>query len=97
MRLSSPRMCSFVLSGGPDALFPFCACFPNARQPITNGETSVKAKNFLIATGSEATPFPGLEIDEKRVITSTGAIALEKIPETMLVIGGGIIGLEMAT
>jgi dihydrolipoamide dehydrogenase len=61
------------------------------------GETSVKAKNFLIATGSEATPFPGLEIDEKRVITNTGAIALEKIPETMLVIGGGIIGLEMAT
>jgi dihydrolipoamide dehydrogenase len=61
------------------------------------GETSVKAKNFLIATGSEATPFPGLEIDEKRVITSTGAIALEKIPETMLVIGGGIIGLEMAS
>lgn len=61
------------------------------------GETSVKGKNFLIATGSEATPFPGLEVDEKRVITSTGAIALEKIPETMLVIGGGIIGLEMAS
>lgn len=61
------------------------------------GETSVKGKNFLIATGSEATPFPGLEIDEKRVITSTGAIALEKVPETMLVIGGGIIGLEMAS
>lgn len=61
------------------------------------GETSIKGKNFLIATGSEATPFPGLEVDEKRVITSTGAIALEKIPETMLVIGGGIIGLEMAS
>jgi len=61
------------------------------------GETSIKGKNFLIATGSEATPFPGLEIDEKRVITSTGAIALEKVPESMLVIGGGIIGLEMAS
>ncbi|KAG9250146.1 dihydrolipoyl dehydrogenase precursor [Emericellopsis atlantica] len=61
------------------------------------GETTVKGKNFLIATGSEATPFPGLEIDEKRVITSTGAIALEKVPETMVVIGGGIIGLEMAS
>jgi dihydrolipoamide dehydrogenase len=61
------------------------------------GETSVKGKNILIATGSEATPFPGLEIDEKRVITSTGALSLEKIPESMLVIGGGIIGLEMAS
>ncbi|KAM0427168.1 hypothetical protein ACHAPT_007595 [Fusarium lateritium] len=61
------------------------------------GETSVRGKNILIATGSEATPFPGLEIDEKRVITSTGAIALEEIPKTMTVIGGGIIGLEMAS
>ncbi|KAF4438451.1 dihydrolipoyl dehydrogenase [Fusarium sp. NRRL 25303] len=61
------------------------------------GETSVRGKNILIATGSEATPFPGLEIDEKRVITSTGAIALEQVPETMTVIGGGIIGLEMAS
>ena len=61
------------------------------------GETSVKGKNILIATGSEVTPFPGLEIDEKRVISSTGAIALEKVPEKLLVIGGGIIGLEMAS
>ncbi len=61
------------------------------------GETSVVGKNILIATGSEATPFPGLEIDEKRVITSTGAIALEQVPKKMVVIGGGIIGLEMAS
>jgi dihydrolipoamide dehydrogenase len=61
------------------------------------GEQTFLAKNILIATGSEATPFPGLEIDEKRIITSTGAIALEKVPETMVVIGGGIIGLEMGS
>ncbi|KAI5466517.1 hypothetical protein BGZ63DRAFT_411786 [Mariannaea sp. PMI_226] len=61
------------------------------------GETSVRGKNILIATGSEATPFPGLEIDEKRVVTSTGALSLEKIPESLTVIGGGIIGLEMAS
>ncbi|KAK0610503.1 hypothetical protein B0T17DRAFT_500389 [Bombardia bombarda] len=61
------------------------------------GETSVVGKNILIATGSEATPFPGLEIDEKRVVTSTGAIALKEVPKKMLVIGGGIIGLEMAS
>merc|ERR1712000_708897 len=61
------------------------------------GETTIVGKNILIATGSEATPFPGLEIDEKRIITSTGAIALEKVPESMIVIGGGIIGLEMGS
>lgn len=61
------------------------------------GETSLRAKNIIIATGSEATPFPGLEIDEKRIVTSTGAIALEKVPEKMVVIGGGIIGLEMGS
>ena len=42
-------------------------------------------------------PFPGLEIDEKKVITSTGAIALTEVPKKMVVIGGGIIGLEMAS
>lgn len=61
------------------------------------GEKSFLAKNIIIATGSEATPFPGLTIDEKRIITSTGAIALEKVPESMVVIGGGIIGLEMGS
>ncbi|KAF3763746.1 dihydrolipoyl dehydrogenase [Cryphonectria parasitica EP155] len=61
------------------------------------GETSVVGKNILIATGSEATPFPGLEIDEKKVVSSTGAIALEQVPEKLVVIGGGIIGLEMAS
>jgi len=61
------------------------------------GETTIRGKNILIATGSEPTPFPGLEIDEKRVVTSTGALSLEKVPEKMVVIGGGIIGLEMAS
>ncbi|KAF2760080.1 dihydrolipoyl dehydrogenase [Pseudovirgaria hyperparasitica] len=61
------------------------------------GETSVRGKNILIATGSEATPFPGLTIDEEKVITSTGAIALKEVPKKMTVIGGGIIGLEMAS
>ena len=61
------------------------------------GETTMRAKNFFIATGSEATPFPGLEIDEKKVITSTGAIALTEVPKKMIVIGGGIIGLEMGS
>ena len=61
------------------------------------GEQMVSAKNIIIATGSEATPFPGLTIDEEKVITSTGAIALRQVPKKMAVIGGGIIGLEMVT
>jgi dihydrolipoamide dehydrogenase len=61
------------------------------------GETSVVGKNILIATGSEVTPFAGLEIDETRVVSSTGAIALQQVPAKMTVIGGGIIGLEMAS
>ena len=62
---------------------------------VDGGETHVRGKNILIATGSESTPFPGLTIDEKKVITSTGAIALKEVPKKMIVIGGGIIGLEM--
>jgi len=61
------------------------------------GEKTLRGKNIIIATGSEPTPFPGLEIDEKKVITSTGALALEEVPKKMIVIGGGIIGLEMAS
>ncbi|OCT47566.1 Dihydrolipoyl dehydrogenase, mitochondrial [Cladophialophora carrionii] len=64
---------------------------------IDGGETQVRAKNIVIATGSESTPFPGLEIDEKKVVTSTGALALTEVPKKLVVIGGGIIGLEMAS
>ena len=59
------------------------------------GETVLRGKNIIIATGSQCSPFPGLEIDETRVISSTGAIALQEVPKRMVVIGGGIIGLEM--
>jgi dihydrolipoamide dehydrogenase len=59
------------------------------------GERTVRGKNIIIATGSESTPFPGLQVDEKKVITSTGALELEEVPKKMIVIGGGIIGLEM--
>ena len=62
---------------------------------IDGGEQTLRGKNIFVATGSEATPFPGLTIDEKKVVTSTGAIALESVPKKMVVIGGGIIGLEM--
>jgi len=55
------------------------------------------ARHIVIATGSESTPLPGLEIDEQRVVTSTGALALETVPAHLVVIGGGVIGLEMGS
>ena len=62
---------------------------------LDGGEQTLRGKNIFIATGSESTPFPGLTIDEKRIITSTGALELKEVPKKMVVIGGGIIGLEM--
>ncbi len=61
------------------------------------GEETLKTKNILIATGSESTPLPGIEIDEKSVVTSTGALELGKVPETLIVIGAGVIGLELGS
>ncbi|MGK6353701.1 dihydrolipoyl dehydrogenase [Sphingomonas sp. DT-207] len=61
------------------------------------GDRTVTAKNIVIATGSSVTPLPGIEIDQKVVVDSTGAIALEKVPEHLVVIGGGVIGLELGS
>lgn len=55
------------------------------------------AKNIIIATGSEPTAFPGIPFDEKVIISSTGALSLPKVPKDLAVIGGGVIGLEMAS
>ncbi|MDX2083349.1 MAG: dihydrolipoyl dehydrogenase [Rickettsiales bacterium] len=57
----------------------------------------ISAKNFIIATGSEVAKLPGVEIDEKVIVSSTGALDLEKVPQKMIVIGAGVIGLEMAS
>ncbi|KAK4049798.1 dihydrolipoamide dehydrogenase precursor [Microbotryomycetes sp. JL201] len=64
---------------------------------IDGGNTQVSAKNIIIATGSEVTPFPGIEIDEKQIVSSTGVLDLEKVPEKLVVIGAGVIGLEMGS
>jgi dihydrolipoamide dehydrogenase len=57
----------------------------------------IKAKAIVIATGSESTPLPGVAVDEKRIVTSTGALDLARVPKTMVVIGAGYIGLEMGS
>jgi dihydrolipoamide dehydrogenase len=61
------------------------------------GDRSVRAKNIVIATGSSVTPLPGVEIDEKIVVSSTGALELPKVPGHLVVIGGGVIGLELGS
>ncbi|MCW8087239.1 dihydrolipoyl dehydrogenase [Sabulicella glaciei] len=61
-----------------------------------NGE-EYAAKHIVIATGSESIPLPGVEVDEKRVVTSTGGLELEEVPGHLVVIGGGYIGLELGS
>jgi dihydrolipoamide dehydrogenase len=58
---------------------------------------AVAARAIVIATGSDVMPLPGVEIDEQRILSSTGALALTKVPESMVVVGGGYIGLEMGS
>ena len=62
-----------------------------------NSRTNIKAKNIVIATGSEVASLPSIEIDEKNVVSSTGALSFEKVPKKLAVIGGGYIGLEMGS
>jgi dihydrolipoamide dehydrogenase len=61
------------------------------------GDRTVTAKNVVIATGSSVTPLPGVEIDQKVVVDSTRALELPKVPQHMVVIGGGVIGLELGS
>lgn len=62
-----------------------------------NSHELIDTKRILIATGSEVTPFPGIDIDEETIISSTGALSLQKVPERMIVIGAGVIGVELGS
>jgi len=64
---------------------------------VTVGKDVYAAKNIVIATGSEPAPLTGVKVDEKQIVTSTGALALGKVPKSMVVIGGGVIGLELGS
>ncbi|MBW4961295.1 dihydrolipoyl dehydrogenase [Sulfitobacter sp. CW3] len=61
------------------------------------GDDIHEAKNIIIATGSEPASLPGVEVDEKVVVTSTGALTLNKVPKKLVVIGAGVIGLELGS
>jgi len=62
---------------------------------LDGGDRTLRGKNIIIATGSEATPFPGLPFDEKRIVSSTGALEFKEVPRKLIVIGAGVIVLEL--
>ena len=64
---------------------------------VTVDGTDYEAKHIVIASGSESVPLPGVEVDEKRIVTSTGALELDQVPKHLVVIGGGYIGLELGS
>lgn len=74
---------------------------PNAVSVSLNagGEQTIDAKSIILAVGSEVTPLPPVPVDNKvkKIVDSTGALSLEKIPASMVIIGGGVIGLEMGS
>ncbi|BCA64096.1 dihydrolipoamide dehydrogenase [Sphingomonas sp. HMP9] len=72
------------------------AAFRDAHTVDVNGQT-VTARNIVIATGSSVMPLPGVTVDQKTVVDSTGALEIPKVPEHMVVIGGGVIGLELGS
>ncbi len=65
--------------------------------PDKGDPQTLQTKHILIATGSESMPLPGVEVDEKQIVSSTGALALGKVPKHLVVVGAGYIGLEMAS
>src|ERR1700692_1578446 len=81
--------------------------FPGSGRITAAGKVEVKAedgktqtletKNIVIATGSDVTRLPGVDIDEKRIVSSTGALELGKVPQKLLIVGAGIIGLELGS
>jgi dihydrolipoamide dehydrogenase len=68
-----------------------------AADRVEVGGKTFRARNIVIATGSSVTPLPGVVVDQKVVVDSTGALALPKVPDHLVVIGGGVIGLELGS
>ena len=62
-----------------------------------DGSRTIETKHIVIATGSDVTPLPGVNIDEKRIVSSTGALLFDKAPKHLLVVGAGVVGLELGS
>ena len=92
---------AFLLKKNKVDSFIGAGSIPSAgKVQITKSDGSsetIETKNIVIATGSESAPLPGVTIDEKTVVTSTGALELGKVPGKLLIIGAGVIGLELGS
>ena len=90
---------SYLMKKNKIDVYEGLGSFVDAHTVKIEGKDSgeIKAKNIIIATGSKPSTLPGIEIDKKRIITSTEALKLEEIPKKMIVIGGGVIGLELGS
>ncbi len=89
-----------LLKGNKITLFMGQAEFVSPQElevQIGTSKEKIKAKNFIIATGSRPIEIPGFKYDEKTILSSTGGLALSELPRRMMVIGGGYIGLELGT
>lgn len=89
----------FLMKKNKIDVFTGLGSFVDANTVQIAGEKTetITGKNIVIATGSKPASFPGMEIDKKRVISSTEALELKEIPKHLIVIGGGVIGLEMSS
>ena len=92
---------SFLMKKNKITLYQGCAAFSNPQQIIITADNNdsqiITGKNILIATGSASISLPGLEIDEQQILSSTGALSLSVVPEKLVVIGAGVIGLELGS
>lgn len=91
---------SFLMKKNKITVFQGHGSFKDKHTVVINGEKGnqeVYGKNIIIATGSKPSSLPGVEIDKERVITSTEALKLQEVPKHLMVIGGGVIGLELGS
>ena len=91
----------FLLKKNKIDAFHGTASIPAAGKVVVTAEDGktqeIETRNIVIATGSESAPLPGVEIDEKTVVTSTGALEIGSVPKELVVVGAGVIGLEIGS
>lgn len=87
----------YLMKKNKVAVFHGHGRFLSANEVAVEGGPTLYGKHIIIATGSKPAPLSGLPIDKKRIITSTQALTLPEIPKRMVIIGGGVIGVEMAS
>ncbi len=90
---------NFLMKKNKIDVYPGTGSFRNAESILVTGEkkTEITSKNIIIATGSKPSTLKGITIDKKRIITSTEALKLSEIPKHLIIIGGGVIGLELGS